>query len=195
MNKYRNLFIWVLMAVMTILLFNLLSAPKKVEEEMIFSEFIAKLDSGDVEEVVIKENYVTGRLKDGKKFKTYLAEYPDLVKDLKAKGIKITAKDLRDYFASTIGMGSEEYTPLGEKERDPPLPGEVIYRDDVGVICRRWNWREGDRTKITKDTKNAIVVIESVASIPIKNAVEELEELIKKYCGGETSISYLRKPV
>lgn len=92
MNKYRNLFIWMLMAVMTILLFNLLSAPKKVEEEMIFSDFITKLEAGDVEEVVIKENSVIGRLKDGKKFKTYLAEYPDLVKDLKAKGVKITAK-------------------------------------------------------------------------------------------------------
>jgi len=81
-----------LMIVMTILLFNLLNAPKKVEEEMIFSEFISKLDAGSVEEVVITENYVTGRLRDGKKFKTYLAEYPDLVKDLKAKGVKITAK-------------------------------------------------------------------------------------------------------
>ncbi len=92
MNKYRNVFVWMLMIVMTILLFNLLSAPKKVEEEMIFSEFIARLDAGSVEEVVITENHVTGRLRDGKKFKTYLAEYPDLVKDLKAKGVKITAK-------------------------------------------------------------------------------------------------------
>jgi len=92
LNKHRNVFVWMLMIVMTILLFNLLNAPKKVEEEMIFSEFIAKLDAGSVEEVVISENYVTGRLRDGKKFKTYLAAYPDLVKDLKAKGVKITAK-------------------------------------------------------------------------------------------------------
>lgn len=92
MNKYRNVFVWMLMIVMTILLFNLLNAPKKVEEEMIFSEFIAKLDAGSVEEVVITESYVTGRLRDGKKFKTYLAAYPDLVKDLKAKAVKITAK-------------------------------------------------------------------------------------------------------
>ncbi|OGW57862.1 MAG: cell division protein FtsH [Nitrospirae bacterium RBG_16_43_8] len=92
MNKYRNIFVWMLMIVMTILLFNLLNVPKKVEEEMIFSEFITKLDAGSVEEVVIKDNYVTGRLRDGKKFKTYLAVYPDLVKDLKAKGVKITAK-------------------------------------------------------------------------------------------------------
>lgn len=93
----------------------------------------------------------------------------------------------------TFAEGSEDYTPLGEEENDPPQKGEVIYRDDIGVICRRWNWREGDRTKITKDTKNAIVVLESVANIPIKKAVEELAALIKKYCGGEQTNYYLDK--
>ena len=29
---------------------------------------------------------------------------------------------------------------------DPPRPGEVVWRDDVGVTCRRWNWRQGRRT-------------------------------------------------
>ncbi|TAL25255.1 MAG: ATP-dependent metallopeptidase FtsH/Yme1/Tma family protein [Nitrospirae bacterium] len=80
------------MAVMTILLINLLNTPKKVEEEMIFSELMSKLNAGEIEEVVIKENNVTGRLKDGKKFKTYAGKYPDLVKDLMAKGVKITEK-------------------------------------------------------------------------------------------------------
>lgn len=93
----------------------------------------------------------------------------------------------------TFADGREDYIPLGEEENDPPQKGEVIYKDDVGVICRRWNWREGDRTKITKETKNAIVVLESIAPIPIKEAVEELAELIKKYCGGQISIYYLDK--
>jgi DNA/RNA-binding domain of Phe-tRNA-synthetase-like protein len=93
----------------------------------------------------------------------------------------------------TFADGTEDYTPLGEEEYDPPKMGEVIYRDDFGVICRRWNWREGDRTKITKSTKNAVVVIESIASIPIKDAVEELGDLIKQYCGGEIKIYYLNK--
>lgn len=93
----------------------------------------------------------------------------------------------------TFASGSEDYIPLGEQENDPPQKGEVIYRDEIGVICRRWNWREGDRTKITKETKNAIVVLESIASIPIKEAVEELSDLIKKYCGGQIFIYYLNK--
>ena len=93
----------------------------------------------------------------------------------------------------TFANGDEDYTPLGEEENDPPQKGEVIYRDNFGVICRRWNWREGDRTKITKTTKNAVVGLESIASIPIKDAVEELASLIKKYCGGQISVFYLDK--
>lgn len=91
----------------------------------------------------------------------------------------------------TFADGTEDYTPLGEQENDPPQKGEVIYRDEIGVICRRWNWREGDRTKITKDTRNAVIVLESIASIPIKEAVEKLSDLIKKYCGGQISVYYL----
>ncbi|MBI4039070.1 hypothetical protein HY384_03885 [Candidatus Daviesbacteria bacterium] len=93
----------------------------------------------------------------------------------------------------TFADGTEDYIPLGEEENDPPKPGEVIYRDDLGVICRRWNWREGDRTKITGETKNAVAVIESIASISIKEAIEELAKLIKKYCGGEITIHYLNE--
>lgn len=92
MNIYRSLFVWLLIGVMMILLFNLLSAPKKMEEEIIFSEFMTRLEAGDVEEVVIKENHITGRLKDGKRFKTYTAEYPDLVKILRFQNVRITAK-------------------------------------------------------------------------------------------------------
>lgn len=93
----------------------------------------------------------------------------------------------------TFASGSEDYIPLGEEENDPPQKGEVIYKDGIGVICRRWNWREGDRTKITKETKNAIVVLESIASIPIKEAVEELADLIKKYCRGQIFLYYLNQ--
>ncbi len=92
MNMFRGLFIWLLIGVVMILLFNLLSAPQKTENEITFSEFIAKVESGEVKEVVIKERDVAGRFTDGKKFKTYVADYPDLVGLLKEKGVEITAK-------------------------------------------------------------------------------------------------------
>jgi cell division protease FtsH len=77
---------------MVILLFNLLNAPKKSQEEIIFSDFMTKLEGTQVDEVTIKENSITGRLKDGMKFKTYYADYPDLVKVLRSQNVKITVK-------------------------------------------------------------------------------------------------------
>lgn len=92
MSAYRSLFVWLLIGIMIILLFNLLSTPKKVEQEMIFSDFMTRLEAGEVEDVTIKGNSITGQLKDGKKFKTYTTEYPDLVKILMSKNVRITAK-------------------------------------------------------------------------------------------------------
>lgn len=75
-----------------ILLFNLVSTPPKMEDEVMFSDFMTKVDSGEVEEVIIKESNISGRFKDGKKFRTYAADYPDLVRDLRAKNVRISAK-------------------------------------------------------------------------------------------------------
>ena len=91
-SVYRSLFIWLMIGLIVILLFNLVSTPKKMDDEIIFSEFMTKVEAGEVDEVVIKENLITGRLKEGKKFKTYSAGYPELVRELRAKGVKIAAK-------------------------------------------------------------------------------------------------------
>ncbi len=89
---YKSLVAWLLIGITMVLIFNMFSVPPKAEKEIIFSEFIAKVESGDVDEVTIKENYITGTLKDGSKFRTYVATYPDLVRELRDKNVKITAK-------------------------------------------------------------------------------------------------------
>lgn len=91
-SVYRSLFIWLMIGLIMILLFNLVSTPKKMEDEVIFSDFMTKVKAGEVEDVVIKENLITGRLRDGKKFRTYSAGYPELVNELMTKGVKIAAK-------------------------------------------------------------------------------------------------------
>jgi len=79
---------------------------------------------------------------------------------------------------------------LGEKEERPPHPGEVIYRDDNGAICRRWNWKEAERTKLTADTRNAFLVTEGLPPMDraiIETVVQELASQVKQYCGGSVS--------
>jgi len=54
----------------------------------------------------------------------------------------------------------------GEPVTDEAEPGEVIWRDDAGVTCRRWNWRQCRRTQITEATRNAFFVLERLAPYP-----------------------------
>ena len=84
---------------------------------------------------------------------------------------------------------------LGDKDPRPPHAGEVIYKDDISAICRRWNWREAERTKLTEDTKNCILVIESLDSPrrEIENATDELKNLVSKFCGGSIASKILDK--
>lgn len=91
-NIYKSLAIWLLIGLVVLLIFNLVSMPQKAEDEMIFSEFMSKVEAGEIEDVVIKESHISGRLKDGKNFRTYAANYPDLVKELRVKNVKISAK-------------------------------------------------------------------------------------------------------
>jgi cell division protease FtsH len=92
LNVYRSLLIWLLIGALIIVLFHLFNAPKKTEEEIIFSDFMNKLEANEVEEVVIKDGNIMGQFKDGKKFKTFTPEYPDLVNILRARNVKITVK-------------------------------------------------------------------------------------------------------
>jgi DNA/RNA-binding domain of Phe-tRNA-synthetase-like protein len=85
---------------------------------------------------------------------------------------------------------------LGEKEARTPRTGEIVYKDEAGAICRRWNWKEADRTKLTLETKNAFLVIESLPPVPrdtIETAIGELADLAKQYCGGAVSTAFLDK--
>jgi DNA/RNA-binding domain of Phe-tRNA-synthetase-like protein len=51
----------------------------------------------------------------------------------------------------------------GEPVLEPVDGGEVVWRDDAGVTCRRWNWRQCRRTRITAATTNAFFVLERLA--------------------------------
>ncbi len=90
---YKSILIWVLFGLMMIFVFNMLDTSQQVDE-MIFSDFMIKLQQNEVVDVVISkpENIMTGTLKNGETFKSYAPDYPDLIKELRAKGIRITAK-------------------------------------------------------------------------------------------------------
>lgn len=60
--------------------------------------------------------------------------------------------------------GSEPFEVVsgGEPAVEHPRPGEVVWRDDAGVTCRRWNWRQCVRTRLTHDTTRAFFVLDGL---------------------------------
>lgn len=101
-----------------------------------------------------------------------------------AEDIEKIAGDVTLTFASSDEAAVQL---LGDEAAEKPKEGEVIYKDQVSAICRRWNWREADRTKLTDSTTKAIFVIEGVDCVPkgkVNEALRELEELIVGKCGG-----------
>lgn len=92
-SRVKNLLFWVVVGLFMILLFNLFSVPTHApEEEVIFSDFMAKLDKGDFEKVIIKGNNMSGVLKDKTRIRTYSADYPDFVKILRERDVQIEVK-------------------------------------------------------------------------------------------------------
>jgi DNA/RNA-binding domain of Phe-tRNA-synthetase-like protein len=81
---------------------------------------------------------------------------------------------------------------LGEAEARPPKPGEVIYKDGLGTLCRRWNWKEAERTKLTAATRHAVLVIEGLPPVGrelVERAAGELAALVREHCGGEIAVA------
>ena len=95
-----------------------------------------------------------------------------------------------------ITEGGDKFQALGDDDESETYPGELAYVDNAGAICRCFNWRDGVRTMITKDTKNAVVIMESVdpeRDEDQKEALNSMAENLEKYLNCQTEIKILTK--
>lgn len=83
--------------------------------------------------------------------------------------------------------GAEDFVTAaaGEHVVEHPEPGEVVWCDEEGVTCRRWNWRQGPRTRLTEETVHAIFLLEGMGpAAGLEAAGAELAELLEKVSPG-----------
>jgi DNA/RNA-binding domain of Phe-tRNA-synthetase-like protein len=66
--------------------------------------------------------------------------------------------------------GTETFDTMkdGQPANEPPLPGEVVWADDLGVTCRRWNWRQCTRTRLTESSTTALFLLERLAPMSLE---------------------------
>ncbi len=93
-----------------------------------------------------------------------------------------------------LAKGDESFRPLGLEEMQTARRGEVIYADNREVLCRRWNWRESEKTKMTAESRDVILVSEGLPPVTaeeMQGSVEDLALMVEKYCGGRTKLEVL----
>jgi len=88
----KNIALWLVISLIFVMLYHLFSQPKDSHENIIFSDFIASVDNGQVLEVSIQGDNITGKFLNGKSFKTYAPKDSGVVPLLKQKGVRIAAK-------------------------------------------------------------------------------------------------------
>ena len=102
----KNLIMWVIIVLLSVGLFNMFQDPKKINSEqnsLPFSNFLNEVDEGRVVEVKIQGNNITGTLADGKTFKTYSPNYPELVDKLSSKGVATILTPLDESLSTNSG--------------------------------------------------------------------------------------------
>lgn len=93
MNPFqKNIALWLVISLVLVLVFHFFNQPKSAQESVIFSDFVVYVENGQVSDVTIQGENITGKMRNGKSFKTYAPKDPSLIPILKEKGVKITAK-------------------------------------------------------------------------------------------------------
>jgi cell division protease FtsH len=110
----KNLLLWMVILVLIILAWNVFKTGATAVEEITFSQFLDQVAQGHIQKVTIRGEEIRGTYAPSAArreplFKTYAANYPDLVKDLRARGVEIEITPLKDSsFVSALVM----YGPL-----------------------------------------------------------------------------------
>lgn len=167
-SLYKNLLFWSIIIIIMILLFNLFSKPRQTVVDRNYSDFINAVESNRVLDVETRGRSIIWRDAEGKRFKTYAPEDPEMIKIIREKKIAINAK-------------KEEETPLWQNILISWFPMIIL----IGVwlfFMRQMQIGGGKALSFGKSKAKILtkeqhkVTFDNVAGI--EEAKDELEEII-----------------
>jgi len=105
---YKNLALWLVISLVMILLFNMMTQKEREQKPISYTTFLTAVENGKVSEVTVQGSDIQGQYEDGKAFKTYAPDDPNLISELRAKGVTIEAKPDEDrsfWFTLLVSWG------------------------------------------------------------------------------------------
>jgi len=96
--------------------------------------------------------------------------------------VPLGGEDLDHYIGAphlTRASGDEDFDTAagGADVTEHPDDGEVVWRDDAGVTCRRWNWRQGRRTQLRDSTTSALFILDALAPMTDEQLLAATDDL------------------
>ncbi len=92
----KNIALWLVISLVFVMIYHLFNQPKTSQLDVIYSDFLGYVDKSQVTEVTIQGDNISGRLSNGKGFKTYAPKDAAVITMLKEKGVRISAKPIED---------------------------------------------------------------------------------------------------
>ena len=104
MNIRKNLLIWILITVVLVVLFDILGSPGAGQNNLAFSDFLSRVEAGEISDVSIQGRTLEGHFAGGQLFSTYLPDYPNLIDKLKSAGVTINVYPTESKMGSFLGI-------------------------------------------------------------------------------------------
>lgn len=92
MNRSHNFALWLTLGLVLLLIFKVFNPQQPKEPEIVFSEFFSAVEKGEITEVTIQGRVIRGTFRNDERFRTFTPEDPDIVRTLREKGVKISAR-------------------------------------------------------------------------------------------------------
>jgi DNA/RNA-binding domain of Phe-tRNA-synthetase-like protein len=98
-------------------------------------------------------------------------------------GVPLGGEDLDRYdgpsrLVRATGAEPFDTTAGGEEVVEHPEAGEVVWCDDAGVTCRRWNWRQARRTQLHDGTTAALFILDALDPLRDQALQDAADDLV-----------------
>jgi DNA/RNA-binding domain of Phe-tRNA-synthetase-like protein len=84
-------------------------------------------------------------------------------------------------------------TADGAEIVEHPEPGEVVWCDDAGVTCRRWNWRQARRTRLHDSTTAALFIFDALDPLTDEGLHAAADDLIDRLRRSDPGVRVARR--